>query len=119
MSRLIDSSVTAVFEVFRSAGLWGYPAHLLALRDGRLLSTYGYRLPPYGNRAAISADGGRTWSEPMILDEKPVDRDLGYPSTAELEDGSLLSGWYERLPEDTMASLQAAHWSLDEHGGRL
>ena len=101
----------ATFSVPRNTGLIGLPAHLLVLRDGRLLSTYGYRREPYGNRAAISEDGGRTWSDPMILDEKPPARDLGYPSSVELEDGSILSVWYEKLPGDALASVQAAHWS--------
>lgn len=100
------------FTVPHNTGLAGLPAHLLRLRDGRLLTTYGYRIEPSGNRASVSEDGGRTWSEPMILDEKSIGRDLGYPSTVELEDDTLLSVWYERLPDDVMASLQAAHWSL-------
>jgi sialidase-1 len=99
------------FTVPCDTGLVGLPAHLLVLRDGRLLTTYGYRILPYGNRAAISADGGHTWSEPMVLDEKPTGRDLGYPSSVELTDGSILSVWYEVLPSDTLASVQAAHWS--------
>ena len=101
------------FSVPRDSGLVGLPAHLLVLRDGRLLTTYGYRHLPYGNRAAISADGGRTWSAPIILDEKPAARDIGYPSSVELADGSILSVWYERLPNDTLASVQAARWSLE------
>lgn len=100
------------FSVPHTIGLVGLPAHLLVLRDGRLLSTFGYRVDPYGNRASLSEDGGRTWGEPMILDEKPVVRDLGYPSTVELADGSLLSVWYERLPGSAYATVQAARWSL-------
>ena len=100
------------FSVPHDTGLVGLPPHLLMLRDGRLLTTYGYRLLPYGNRAALSVDGGRTWGDPMVLDEKPVVRDLGYPSSVELADGSILSVWYELLPADTLASLQTAHWSL-------
>jgi hypothetical protein len=101
------------FSVPCNTGLVGLPAHLLVLRDGRLLTTYGYRHLPYGNRAAISADGGRTWSEPMILDEKPEARDIGYPASVELADGSILSVWYERLPGNTLASVQSAHWSFE------
>ena len=41
-----------------------------------------------------------------------VARDLGYPSTVELADGSLVSVWYEHLPGETLASVQAAHWAL-------
>ena len=48
----------------------------------------------------------------MILDEKPVSHDLGYPSTVELADGSLFSVWYEKLPDQPLASVQAARWSL-------
>ena len=100
------------FSVPHDTGLVGLPAHLLLLRDGRLLTTYGYRRPPFGNRAAVSADGGRTWSAPMVLDEKPEPRDIGYPSTVKLADGSLYSVWYEHLPGETLASVQAASWSL-------
>ena len=39
--------------------MWGFPAHLLELRDGRILCTYGYRRKPYGVRASISKDGAR------------------------------------------------------------
>ena len=41
--------------------VWGYPQHLRPLRDGRLLMTYGYRRPPWGIRACLSRDHGKTW----------------------------------------------------------
>ncbi len=100
------------FSIPRNTGLIGHPAHLLVMRDGRLLTTYGYRSDPYGNRASISEDGGRTWGEPVILDEKNGSRDIGYPSTVELDADSFLSVWYEQLPGDEMSSLQAAHWTI-------
>lgn len=100
------------FSEPRNTGLQGLPAHLMRLSDGRLLTTYGYRELPYGNRASVSEDGGRTWSKPMVLDEKAVKRDLGYPSTVELPDGGLISVWYEKLPDDDMAVVRAARWSL-------
>ncbi|MCI0520500.1 MAG: glycoside hydrolase [Chloroflexi bacterium] len=37
--------------------IWGYPAELIALQDGRYLMIYGYRRPPYGVRGVISEDG--------------------------------------------------------------
>ncbi len=40
--------------------IWGYPAELIALQDGRYLMVYGYRRPPYGVRGIISEDGV-TW----------------------------------------------------------
>ena len=36
-------------------GVWGLPSHLLRLRDGRLLMTYGHRRAPFGNQARVSA----------------------------------------------------------------
>ena len=37
--------------------IWGYPADLIELIDGRYLVVYGYRRPPYGTRGVISEDG--------------------------------------------------------------
>ena len=51
----------------------GYPNHLLKLRDGRILCTFGYRRKPMGVRALLSEDGGRTWD----LDHEYVRRDNG------------------------------------------
>src|SRR5262249_54802637 len=45
----------------RWTDIWGYPAELIALRDGRYLMVYGYRRPPYGVRGCVSEDGV-SWS---------------------------------------------------------
>ncbi|MFM8904715.1 MAG: exo-alpha-sialidase [Verrucomicrobiota bacterium] len=94
-------------------GVWGLPSHLLKLRDGRLLMTYGHRRAPWGNQARVSADHGRTWSAPVILSGEGTTRDLGYPSTVQLQDGSLLSVWYEKIPDASVAVLRQARWKLD------
>lgn len=91
---------------------FGLPSHLLRLRDNRLLMTYGHRRPPFGNQARISSDNGRTWSEAMILSGDGKGGDLGYPSTVELADGSLLTVWYETMAEPKLAVLRQAHWRL-------
>jgi hypothetical protein len=93
-------------------GVWGLPSHLLRLQDNRLLMTYGHRRPPYGNQARVSEDGGRTWSEPMILSGDGLGGDLGYPSTVQLKDGSLLSVWYEAMKGYRGAVLRQARWKL-------
>lgn len=94
-----------------SIGVWGYPSHLLRLRDDRLLMTYGHRRSPRGNQARISEDHGRTWSEPMILSGDGTG-DLGYPSTVELDDGTLVSVWYEVIAGSRNAVLRQARWRL-------
>lgn len=86
-------------------GVWGYPSHLLRLQDNRLLMSYGYRRPPFGTQARTSDDNGRTWSDPITLCAEPYRRDLGYTSTAQLNDGWLVSVWYEqRLVDKTTDS---------------
>lgn len=93
-------------------GVWGLPSHLLRLRSGRLLMSYGYRRPPFGNQARWSDDGGRTWSAPVVLSADGASGDLGYPSTVELVNGGLLTMWYERLPASFKAVLRLAQWGL-------
>lgn len=93
-------------------GVWGLPSFLLRLRSGELLMSYGYRRPPFGNQARFSSDHGRTWSEPLVISGDGASGDLGYPSTVELEDKSLLSVWYEGMRGMPHAVLRQAHWRL-------
>jgi hypothetical protein len=104
-------------------GVKGFPPHLLKLKDGRLLSTYGCRYAPLGIEARISADNGKTWSEAIKLSTDDITSDLGYPSTVELPDGSLLTVWYEAMQRqntwfditkgDNNTVLRQAHWQLN------
>jgi len=95
-------------------GVWGLPSHLLKLRDDRLLMTYGHRRPPFGNQARISTDNGKTWGEAIILSGDGKGGDLGYPSTVELADGTLLTVWYESMKEPKLAVLRQAKWKLNK-----
>jgi hypothetical protein len=100
------------WSVPRSIGVWGLPSHLLRLADGRLLMTYGYRRKPFGNQARVSEDHGRTWSAAMAISDDGEGGDLGYPSTAQLADGSLLTVWYESRSGAPGAVLRQARWGL-------
>ena len=91
---------------------FGIPSQLLKLRDGRLLMTYGHRRKPFGNQARLSTDHGRTWSEPMIVSADGSAGDLGYPSTVELADGTLLTVWYENMKDLGKAVLRQAKWKI-------
>lgn len=97
----------------RAIGVWGLPSHLLKLRDGRLLMTYGHRRAPLGNQVRISADQGRTWSAPAVVSGDGASPDLGYPSTVECADGTLLTVWYEKMAGIDKAVLRQARWRLD------
>ena len=96
----------------RLIDVWGHPSHLWRLSDGRLLMTYGYRREPFGQQARVSGDCGKSWSEPMLLTGGGPPRDLGYPSTVQLSDGSLVSVWYEQPDPDQNARLMTARWVL-------
>jgi len=76
--------------------MWGWVAHLLELSDGRLLCTYGYRKSPFGVRACISRDGGKTWDikNELVLRDDGGNWDLGYPSSVELPDGRVLTVYW-------------------------
>jgi sialidase-1 len=100
------------WSVPRPIGVWGLPSHLLRLRDDRLLMTYGHRRKPFGNQARLSEDEGATWSEPVEISGDGIGGDLGYPSTVELEDGTFLTAWYEKLADTPMAQLRQAKWRL-------
>jgi len=93
-------------------GVWGLPSHLLHLRDNRLLMTYGHRRKPFGNQARLSNDEGATWSPPLMISEDGAGGDLGYPSTVELDDGSFVSVWYEKIATSPLAQLRMAKWRI-------
>ena len=100
------------WTVPKSIDVWGLPSQLLKLKDGRLVMTYGYRRKPFGNQARISADQGRTWSEPLTISADGEGYDLGYPATVELADGTLLTVWYEFQKAAGKAVLRQAKWKL-------
>jgi sialidase-1 len=92
-------------------GVWGVPSHLLRLRDGRLLMTYGHRRAPFGIQARTSATRGDSWSDPAVVTSDGAGGDLGYPSTVELASGGLLTVWYEKLSDSPRAVLRQCRWS--------
>lgn len=76
--------------------IWGLPANLLTLADGRILASYGYRRPPYGVRACISEDEGKTWNlkDEIIIRLDGLHGDLGYPSSVEISPNKILTIYY-------------------------
>ena len=102
----------ATWSVPRAIGVWGIPSFLNRLQDGRLLMTYGHRRAPLGVQARVSDDCGETWSEPLVLYGDAIDGDLGYPSTVQLDDGSLFTIWYEHMQGSWFARLRCKRWKL-------
>ena len=91
----------------------GLPPHLIALPDGKLVAVYGRRFahPGFGNFACISDDGGRTWdaaNEIMLM--PATNGDLGYPASALLPNGDIVTVYYQR--RDGATSLFATKWRV-------
>jgi hypothetical protein len=101
------------WTTIHSTGIWGYPPHLSRLSDGRLLLVYGHRRPPHGQRACLSRDNGQTWDlkHAIVLTDAP-DGDLGYPASAQLADGTILTIYYQKDQPDEKPCLMGTHWRL-------
>lgn len=72
----------------------GNPASLIRLRDGRACVTYGYRAKPFGIRARLSRDDGRTWGPEVVLRADGGGRDVGYPRSVQRADGKVVTVYY-------------------------
>ncbi|MCS6908013.1 MAG: sialidase family protein [Anaerolineales bacterium] len=97
-----------------ATSIWGYPAHLLLLPDGRILCVYGYRRPPFGIRAVISPDLGKTWNveETLVIREDLPNGDLGYPSSILCSDGTIFTVYYGQDCEG-VTCIMASCYSLN------
>jgi hypothetical protein len=70
-------------------------ADLLKLADGRLLLTFGRRIPDrFGVGVRLSSDEGKTWSKPLTLVGDLLSADCGYPSSVERPDGTIVTAYY-------------------------
>ena len=96
----------------------GAPSHILKHSSGLLICTYGFRgdpmgTPPFGIRVMFSHDGGESWSISEDIYENNLSLDLGYPSTVELKDGSLLTVFYAHLAANEPAVILQQKWRLE------
>jgi hypothetical protein len=81
---------------------FGAPTSLVRMKDGRLVAVYGYRLPPYGIRAAVSEDEGLTWNPEVILRDDGGSWDLGYPQAIESTRGKVMAAYYFNSKHDSI-----------------
>lgn len=92
----------------------GAPAHLFMHSSGLLVSVYGYRNDPPAIKAIVSSDEGETWSEPQIVCDKMAPTwDMGYPSSVELSDGSVLTAFYAHSTLDGPANILLQKWRIE------
>ena len=95
----------------RETPILGFPPHLIRLEDDRLLVVYGRRLSPYGQRARISNDDGETWDvEAERVVQPAASDDLGYPASAQLLDGTVLTIYYQVEQVGEKTCLMGTRW---------
>ncbi|NLZ37535.1 MAG: exo-alpha-sialidase [Clostridiales bacterium] len=97
----------------------GSPPHLLLHSSGALVCVIGRREPPFGQRAIVSYDLGETWEDEYILNDLGIDTDLGYPASVELDDGSIMTVYYQKYTDengktDPKCSILYTKWRLKE-----
>jgi hypothetical protein len=98
----VDCEWTEIYESSDEGRSWtfvsrvndlGAPSQLLNLDDA-LVCIYGYRHPPYGIRARVSRDDGKSWGREWIIRDDGANYDLGYPRATVLDDGTILTTYY-------------------------
>ncbi len=96
-----------------NSGVFGYPPFITKLRDGRLLLSYAVRTGEFGQRYSLSENNGMTWRTDQEI-RLPVapNSDLGYPSTVQLSDDSVLSIYYQPFSIDNKPCLMASRFRL-------
>ena len=120
--------VTAVryrhwIDLYRSdddAGTWRYvsrpaldtdnPPSLIHLADGRLALTYGRRTAPFGIRARLSSDEGKTWGDEIILRNDGGCWDLGYTRSVQRPDGKVVTVYYFNDAPEHERQINATIW---------
>lgn len=92
----------------------GNPPSLVKLRDGRLAITYGFRSAPYGIRARLSSDQGKTWGPEIILRKDGGWWDLGYTRSLQRPDGKILTVYYFNDHPNTERYIAATIWDPND-----
>jgi len=114
-------------EPFPITGFNEIPGHLVQLRNGRLLLTYGVRHFPVGVQAVVTDPEGRSWDldnrimlawhgTTSFADGRPGGKNtIGHPYTVELPDGGLLTVYYYCPdPLNFQFEIEGVLWRLPE-----
>ena len=113
MQQSESSNGGETWTILHATRIWGFPPHLIRLTNGCLLAVYGVRRPVYSERACLSKDGGETWDidNEVILCQN-INGDLGYPASVQLDDGSILTIYYQIDQKGEKTCLMGTRWKL-------
>ncbi|MGE4490680.1 MAG: exo-alpha-sialidase [Kiritimatiellales bacterium] len=87
------------------------PANLVRLEGENMAIIYGWRSRPYGLRARLSKDNGKTWSDEYVLRADGREWDLGYSQAKRLPDGRILIVYYYTTPEIQPEHIAYTIWN--------
>ena len=88
----------------------GNPPSMIVLSDGQVCLTYGNRAAPFGIRARLSNDGGRTWQPEIVLRKDGGGRDVGYPRSVQRPDGKVVTVYYTHDAQLSDRYIAATIW---------
>ena len=114
-----DNGATWEFlsKVASTGGKNGNPPSMVRLRDGRICVAYGYRTEPFGIRARLSSDNGKTWGDEIHLRDDALTWDFGYTRTVQRKDGKLVTMYYYITAERPEQHIAVTIWDPDVVGG--
>ncbi len=102
------------WTVAKATGWCGSPPHILVHSSGAVILTYGFRGVDgdnaYGVRARVSYDNGSTWSDEIILSNNSPSGDCGYPCSAELPNGAIVTVYYQAIAKGEPCSILYTRW---------
>ena len=95
-------------------GIDGMPPHIMVHSSGAIVLSYSCRTEGVRcERAVVSYDNGETWTEDYALDHRiGYQKDMGYPSSVELDDGSILTAYYQANVGEEWTALNCTRWRL-------
>ena len=112
LHQISSSNGGLTWSIPRRLEIAGFPAHLAQLDDGRILMTYGWRMPAFGIRGRWSEDEGMSWSADEIVIRKDMpNENLGYPCTLPLTGDTMLTLYYGEVSDGTTAIL-SSRWKM-------
>ena len=101
-------------EILTAGGM--IPANLIKLDNGGILLTFGIRFGGLlGIGAMLSRDEGKNWSVTKVLNLIEGSRDGGYPSSVQLNDGTIVTAYYTKGCKDhARYHVGTLHWRIDD-----
>ena len=89
------------------------PAALTKLNDGRILAVYGSRLNQKSIMYRTGDEKGEEWSAPNVLVVLEKTGDMGYPSSVQLGDGTIVTAYYaDGIDQHTRYHCGVVRWKL-------